>query len=142
MPFITGVILAGVLRGWGLIGLLTLTLGAALIQTIVGANISPAAGQWSVNIFYAGLFVWAMRRPSESEAKLDLLRAIRFLIAGGMVVAAIVGLFFLGSDGFLLFGPNSGRTWLYFGITAISGLVLYGFRKWIALDEARSSAGR
>lgn len=127
------------LRPWGVIGLFTLTLGTWLFATIVEANISVAVGRWSGWLFVAGFFVWAIRRPSGSEAKLGFLRAIRFLLVLYMLVFGVRWLISLALAGFHFLAPAKPLAWGSFVIALACGLALYGFRRWLAVDEQRTS---
>ena len=138
MPMIWGLFAGLALRGWGVIGLLTWTLGTMLVHEVVGANVSPAAGTWSQIVFAGGLFVWAMRRPAESEAKLGFLRALRLLIALCMIATGVIGLALLAFRGFRFSGAGA-MVWLPLGTSAACGAILFAFRRWLALDRKRTT---
>lgn len=75
-----------------------------------------------------------MRRPAESEAKRGFLRALRLLIGICMVVTGLVAFMFFAFHGFRLSEPQP-ETWIGFGASAVCWLALFGFRKWLDLDE-------
>lgn len=141
MPMVWGLLVGLALRGWGIVGLFTWTLGPALVYAVVSANVSPTAGTWSQIAFAGGLFIWAIRSPTRSEAKLGFLRALRLLIAMCMMVTGLIGLLIFAFYGFRFAGSGA-PTWLLLGTSGICGLALFGFKKWLALDQSRATSDR
>ncbi|QXQ06134.1 hypothetical protein KX816_18425 [Sphingosinicellaceae bacterium] len=139
MPMVWVLLVGLALRGRGVVGLFTWTLGSALVRAVVGANVSPAAGSWSQIIFTGTLFVWAIRRPTESEAKLGFLRALRLLIALCMIATGLIGLLMLAIHGFRFSGSGA-PVWLPLGTSAICGSILFAFKKWLVLNERRKKS--
>lgn len=73
-------------------------------------------------------------RRVRGEAKRGYVRALRLLIAICMVVAGVAGFLFFAFHGFRLSEPQS-EIWIGFGLAALCWLALFGFRKWLDLDE-------
>ncbi|QXQ07430.1 hypothetical protein KX816_05230 [Sphingosinicellaceae bacterium] len=137
MPILWGFLFGMALRRWGVIGLFTWIFGTAFVGELVGANISQTAGRWSEIAFVVGLFAWAIWRPTQSEAKLGFLRALRLLILLCMLATGAVGMVvFISQD--MRFSRSTGLTWLLFGITAGCGLALFAFRTWLDRDLQRA----
>ena len=141
MPVLWGFVFGMALRRWGVIGLFTWIFGPAFLGALVEANVSGTAGRWSELMAVVGLFAWAIWRPTESEAKLGFLRALRLLVAVCMLLTGMIGLvLFVLQD--LRFSRSNWTTWLFFVVSAFCGLALFGFRKWIALDGRRTASGQ
>ena len=138
MPMVWGLFAGLALRGWDIVGLFTWTLGTMLVHEVVSANVSPVTGTWAQIVFAGGLFVWAMRRPSESEAKLGFLRALRLLVALCMIATGLFGLTALAFHGFRFSGAGS-PVWLPLSASAACGMILFAFKKWLALDQKRAT---
>lgn len=139
MPVLWGFLFGMALRRWGVIGLFTWIFGTALVGELVRANISRTVGNLPEIVFVVGLFTWAIWRPTESEAKLGFLRALRLLILLCMLATGAVGLVvFILQD--LRFSSSTRLTWLLLGISGSCGLALFAFRNWLDRDLRRSVA--
>ena len=136
MPLLYGLLAGLVLGRWGVIGLFTWLFGIGIIGQIVAANTSQTVGEWSAVVLALGIFIWAMRRPAESEAKRGFLRALRLLIAICMAVTGLAAFVFFALHGFRL-SESQPETWIGLGASCLCWLALLGFAKWLALDERR-----